>query len=262
LDRKKRQFGAALIDIFVPSAYLFAGVILVYLLNHAIAGIKYAGSYDAAFEKADLLLFRTNVSALSQSMIRYLPTSFFAAMELAYFSLFGQVGAAIAITGLLTGRQYAGRYVRTLLTAYVIALVCFFFWPTIGPFSIYSPQERSHLQSLATYSTQEAILLKADLLDEHKLIPEVAKVNLVDYYIGFPSMHVAMPIIAIWFLRRWRNIAVILIIFDVLLLVSIVALQWHYLVDLVGGVLAAALAILVNGEFGARTSLASGLVAD
>jgi hypothetical protein len=71
-----------------------------------------------------------------------------------------------------------------------------------------------------------------------------------------------MPIIAIWFLRRWRNIAVILIIFDVLLIVSIVALQWHYLVDLVGGVLVAGLAILVNREFGSRSGSATDLIAN
>jgi hypothetical protein len=256
-ERKKEQFVASLTDIFLPSAYLFVGVVLVYLLNHAIAGIRYAGSDDAAFEKLDLLLFRINVFSLAQAMVRHLPPLFFRVMELVYFSLFGQIGGAIVITALLTGRQYAIRYVRTLLTAYLVALVCFFFWPTIGPFSIYSPQERSYLRALPTYSTQEAILLKADLLHEHKLIPEVANVNLIDYYIGFPSMHVAMPLIAVWFLRKWRNIALILIAFDVLLLVSIVALQWHYLSDLAGGVLVAGLAIAINREFGSSTSLAT-----
>ena len=84
---------------------------------------------------------------------------------------------------------------------------------------------------------------------EHNLIPQVATVNLVDYYIGFPSMHVAMPLIAVWFLRKWRKITVILIGFDVLLLISIVALQWHYLVDLAGGLLVAGLAIFINRRF-------------
>ena len=252
LDRRKQHFGVSLLDVFVPAVYLFIGVLLVYMLNHVIAGIKFAGLNDGEFEKADLILFRTNVAALSHWMAAHFPESFFGVMEMVYSTLYAQIGAAIVITALLAGRRYALLYVRTLVTAYLIALVCFYLWPTMGAFFLYSPAERHYLLSLPTYWTQEAIVAKAQLLKAHNLIPEVATVNLADYYIGFPSMHIAMPLIAIWFLRKWRGVAVILLCFDVLLVISIVALQWHYLVDIVGGALVAGLAILINRKFDAH----------
>ena len=246
LDRKKQQFGGSVLDILLPAAYLFAGVLLVYLLNHAIAGIKFAGSYDPAFEKADQILFRTSVSKLSHFMTLHLSRWGLPLLEFVYMSLYPQIGAAIILIALLGGRQYAMRYIGTLVVAYALAVATFLVWPTMGPFAIYSPGERSYLVSFSTYLTQEGIVSKAYLLHARNLIPEVRTTNLADYYIGFPSMHVALPAIAIWFLRKWKKLAFLLVLFDVLLLISIVALQWHYLIDLVGGVLAAALAIAIN----------------
>jgi hypothetical protein len=246
LDRRKLQFGTSVLDIVYPAAYLFVGVLLVYLLNHAIAGIKFAGSYDPAFEKADQVLFHVSVSRLSHAIALYFPRSCLFVLEMVYFSLFAQIGAAIILTALLGGRRYATRYVGTLIIAYAIALAFFLLWPSIGPFSIYAKAERSYLLSFSTYVTQQGIVSKAYLLHARHLIPEVKTVNLSDYYIGFPSMHVALPAVALWFLRKWKRVALLLVWFDALLLISIVALQWHYLVDLLGGVLAAMLAIGVN----------------
>ena len=243
LDRTGTKFGAVVVDVLAPAAYLFIGVLLIYLLNHAIAGMKFAGSCDTAFERADQLIFRTSVSAVSAWIATRVSPSSWELMEMVYFSLFGQVGGAIIIAAIKWGRPYAMRYVGTLMTAYVIALICFFFWPSIGPFSIYPASTRVHLLSLPTYWTQEAIRAKASMLSFHKLTPAVITVNLADYYIGFPSMHIALPVIALWFLRRSRRMALLLFGFDVLLLISIIALQWHYLVDLAAGLIVGALAI-------------------
>lgn len=246
MEREQSRFGAVVLDILAPSAYLFLGVLLVYLLNHAIAGIRFAGSYDKLFERADHVVFHSSVSAASHWMIGHLPTRFFSSMEIVYFSLFGQVGAVIIIAAIKWGRSHAMRYVVTLLIAYAMALACFFLWPSIGPFSIYSASGRAYLRSLPTYWTQQAILSKALLLNAHKLIPAVITVNLADYYIGFPSMHIALPAIAIWFVRKWRRVALVLLGFDALLVLSIIALQWHYFVDLAGGLAVAVIAIFID----------------
>jgi membrane-associated phospholipid phosphatase len=50
-----------------------------------------------------------------------------------------------------------------------------------------------------------------------------------------------------WFLRRWRRIVVVLAAYDVLLLVAIFLLEMHYVVDVLAGVLVAALAIAISG---------------
>jgi len=246
LERRKHQFGTALLDVVVPSAYLFVGVLGVYLLNHAIAGIKFAGTYDRAFNRADVFLFGTTASAASHWMATHLSKSFFSLMESVYRTLYGQIGAAIAITALFARRAYAMRYVRTLLSAYCLALVLFFLWPTIGPFAIRDAPPSDYTSFSSTYWMQETIVLKARLLWAHSLMPAVTTLDLADYYIGFPSMHVAIPLMTIWFLRKWRRIAFILLAFDFVMVVSIIALDWHYFVDMFGGVLVAALAIFVT----------------
>lgn len=246
LDRRKQHFGSALFDVAVPSAYLFVGVLGVYLLNHAIAGMRFAGTYDQSFNRADLLLFGTTASTVSGWMAEHLPKAFFVLMEFVYRTLYAQIGAAIAITALFASREYSLRYVRTLLVAYGLATAVFFFWPTIGPFAIRDTPVSHSTFFLSTYGMQQTIALKARLLWSHSLMPAVTTVDLADYYIGFPSMHISMSLIAIWFLRRWRRMAFILLGFNTVMLVSIVALEWHYFVDLFGGAVVAVIAIFIT----------------
>jgi hypothetical protein len=137
------------------------------------------------------------------------------------------------------------RYVGILTTGYAMALAIFYFLPTIGPFILQPSPDFPN--SLNTVLTQRIIFTKAQLLSRHQLaIPEILQVNLVDYYIGFPSMHIAMPLIAIWFLRRWRRVALLVAVFDLFLVMAIVLLEWHYFLDLAGGVAIALAAIALN----------------
>ena len=244
LERRKAEFQGALFDIFLPSMYFFCGILLVYSLNHIIAGSEYAGAYDEKFNRADFLLFGTTASAVSGWMVAHLAASFFRAMEFIYRSLYAEIGSAIVITAVFAGKDYARRYVRTIFISYSLALLAFAFWPTLGPFSTRTDRSSESASFPSTNQAQEAIMLKARLLWAHNHAAEVETVNLADYYIGFPSMHIAMPLIAIWFLRKWRRIALILLAFDAVMLVSIIALEWHYFVDLLGGVMVAIVSIL------------------
>ncbi len=253
LDRQPHEFATHLRAVFVPSFYLFCGVMLVFSYNHAIAGMKFVGAYDLFFNRLDVAMFRTTVPSIAHAALVSLPLWCFRILEFAYYSLYGQIGAAVAITALAGGQRYSIRYVGTLLTGYYIALFIFYLWPSIGPFSICPTHVADYPHSLPTYWTQETILVKARLLWAHNLLPDIRPVNLADYYIAFPCMHIALPLIAIWFLRRWRKIAITLLIFNVLLVASIVLLEWHYLVDLLAGPIVAWLAIWCD-ELGLRRS--------
>jgi membrane-associated phospholipid phosphatase len=60
-------------------------------------------------------------------------------------------------------------------------------------------------------------------------------------------MHVAQPMIVLWFLRRWRRIALSLAIYDVGLIAAILLLEQHYVVDILAGFLVAGVAIVITG---------------
>jgi PAP2 superfamily len=249
LDRDPEVFGRRLLSIFAPALYLFIGIVIVFSFNHAIAGMKWAGSYDQFFNGVDLAIFRTSVSGLAHAALHLLPPWSYKVFEVAYYSLYGQIGATLILTALLSGRAFSIRYVGALLVGYYIALLIFFLWPTIGPFAICKIHISDYPNSLPTFWTQESILAKARLLWLHNPVPEAYRVDVADYYIGFPCMHVALPLISIWFLRKWRRVIMILAAFDVLLVVSILLLEWHYIIDLFAGVLVAALAVAAEASF-------------
>ena len=58
-------------------------------------------------------------------------------------------------------------------------------------------------------------------------------------------MHIAQPLIVVWYLRCHKRIALCLVAYDAVMAVAICLLEWHYFVDLLGGAIVAALAIVI-----------------
>ncbi len=126
-----------------------------------------------------------------------------------------------------------------LLVAYVLSTVCFTIWPSAGPFSLCTDHLAYFPQQSITFRQQQFALASAAALwhrQAHFASPEM-------YFISFPAMHVTIPMIVTWFLRQWKRVAVILFVYTVLLVQAILILEWHYFVDIVGGLCVAALAI-------------------
>jgi hypothetical protein len=236
-----RQWGWS---VFVPAAYFFVGLLLIFCFSDVIATLRFFGGYDSTFNRLDTFLFHgITVSHVCRAAARQLPLWLFRFLEFVYYNLFAQVGAALLISALYTGKREALRLVGTLLTAYYLALIVCWFLPNVGPFYSHGQFISALPRSLATYKVQESLCRRAMALWVHKAVHGVT----ADYYIGFPSMHVALSIIALWFFRPWKRIVAVLLVCDVLLLAAVVLLEWHYFVDLLGGVLVAGLAIaMVN----------------
>jgi hypothetical protein len=224
----------------IPGAYLFVGLVLVFAYNDVVAAARFTGAYDAFLWKMDSwLLLKSSVAEISQYMARLSP-SWLGWSELIYYRMFPQIGAGLIITGLYSGEKQALRFVGTILTAYFLALFIFAMLPSMGPFYLSPlPAPESF-----TASMQRSFLAKANALWQHKPIQLID----TDYYIAFPCMHVAQPLIVLWFLRRWRRMAGVLLIFDLLMVPSILFLEWHYAVDLLAGALVAAVAIFLNPD--------------
>jgi hypothetical protein len=135
--------------------------------------------------------------------------------------------------------------VGTILTAYYLALILFFLWPSQGPYYLCPQHFLDFPISLKAYAIQKASIANSQALWNHSRIRQIS----TDYYIAFPCMHIAQPLIAMWFLRRWRRMVIALAAYDALLLVAIVLLEWHYIVDVLAGILAAGVAIaMVEGH--------------
>jgi hypothetical protein len=244
---KHASLASPISAVMLPGAYLFAGLVLVFAYNNIIVSVRSYGLYDATFNHIDsLLLGGATVSSIAHQAARILPVGALKFLEFVYFGMFSQIGAGIILTGLTQGRSRALKLVGALLTAYSLALVCFYIWPSHGPYYSCPHHFAEFPRQLRAYATQMTLLARARSVWAGRGIPSIG----TDYYIAFPCMHIAQPLIVMWFLRRWRRVLAALSIVNVMLVASIVLLEWHYLVDLLGGVVVAALAILfVNRGF-------------
>lgn len=228
------------LSVLLPALYLFAGFLLVFAYNDIIVSVRFYGATDVAFNAMDKWLLRgTSVSDLCHWAVRRFPVSFFHFLEFIYFGMFPQIGAALILSGIYSGKKCALRFVGTILTAYYLALILFFLWPSQGPYYLCSAHFLEFPDSLKAYSVQKASITNAQALWNHARITRISAA----YYIAFPCMHIAQPLVVMWFLRRWKRMLAVLAGYDVLLLVAIVLLEWHYVVDILGGVLVAGCAI-------------------
>lgn len=229
-----------------PACYLFAGFLLIFAYNDIILSLRFYGAADATFSAMDKwLLHGASVSTLCHWAVHIFPVSVFSFLELIYFGMFAQIGAALLLTSLYYGKSRGLRFVGTILTAYYLALVLFYLWPSQGPYYLCTVHFSEFPNMLRTYAIQKQSILNSQALWNHAPLRRIS----TDYYIAFPCMHVVQPLIALWFLRRWKRIATVLAAYDVLLVAAILLLEWHYAVDLIGGVLVAMAAIaLVDGR--------------
>jgi hypothetical protein len=237
---KSKGLKQALIAVFVPSAYLFFGFLLVLAYNCAIDSARFNFATDPALAAIDRwLLHGHSVWDLTRWALQTLPLSFFQFLEFIYFGMFPQIGATIILVALCEGRARALQFVGTILMSYYLALVIFYLWPAQGPYYL-SPVELP--ASLKSYTIQRTLIPHALALWHHQPISRIS----TDYFIAFPCMHIVQPLIVLWFLRPWRRVVIALAAYDVLIVIAVIVLEMHYVIDVLVGLLVAAVAVTIT----------------
>lgn len=218
--------------IFIPATYLFVMFFLVFSYNDIIASLRFNGSADLALNNIDSWILRgLTVSSLAAGI----PLGMSKAMEVIYFSMFSQMGACLILLALRCGRKISMRFISTIVTAYYIALIAFYFIPATGPYYLSAMNHDGNYIGLG----QRAFVQMLNALRSHQRPPIIG----TDYFIALPCLHVTQPLIALWFIRRWKRVLVSLSVYCCVLFPSIVLLEQHYVIDLVGGVAVAIISI-------------------
>jgi hypothetical protein len=234
-----RHAAAAIVP---PAAYFFFGFLMVLAYNCAIVSARFNFANDPALAAIDRwLLHGHSVGDIAHWAVHVFPLSFFRFLEFIYFGMFPQIGAAMILVALCVGRHRALQLVGTLLMSYYLALAVFYLWPSQGPYYLCPNHFSRFPASLQAYTIQKTLISDAMARWHHELLTRIP----TDYFIGLPCMHVAQPLIVIWFLRRWRRIVIALAAYDVLLVAAIIMLEWHYIIDIIAGVFVAAMAIVI-----------------
>jgi len=231
-SRAKESPRNALMALFVPSAYFFLMFILVFSYNDVIAVLRFNGSADVTLNRIDSwILGGETVSALAH----HVPLLTSKIMEGIYFLMFSQIGACLILLALRCGRDMSMRFIATIATAYYFALVLFYLVPATGPYYL---SAMAHDGNYIGLGQRAFVQMLNSMRDRHSL-----QIIGTDYFVALPCLHVTQPIIAIWFVRKWRTIAIVLSAYCLALFPSIVLLEQHYVVDLIGGAIVAVIAI-------------------
>jgi hypothetical protein len=202
-----------------------------------------------------ILLLGSSVSEIAHIVMGQLPVFFYRILEGIYFGMFAQLGAGIFLIAAAYGKRRSLAYVGTLLTAYYLALLVFFVWPAGAPVAACENHFSRFPESTALYNVQRADVDKPRLLFSRTATPAID----TDYYIPLPCMHITLPLIMLWFVRKWRRMFAVLLVYDAMLFVSILLLEQHYLIDLIAGVIAAAVAIALVQVPGKETGASPAL---
>lgn len=229
----------------LPAAiYFIAGFVLVFTYNEVIVSRRFYGAEDDALNRLDLRLFGTTVSAVAHRAAALLGSGGFDVIEALYYGMFAQLGATIVICGLGSGPRHAVRFVGAIMLAQALALTTFYLWPSHGPYySCAGHFERWPFHS-NTLAWQKEALAAAQRLWERRPRPLLELL----YFVSFPCMHIAQPLISLWFLRRYRRMVAVLGAYDLLLIPAILLLEWHYFLDIFGGIAVAAAVVWVVYE--------------
>jgi len=237
---KTPQRRQKLIGLLTPAIYLFIGFLLVFAYNDIIVSVRFYGAADSSFNAIDTWLLRgSSVSHICHWALQVFPISVFKFLEFIYYGMFPQVGAGLLITTLYFGKQRGLQFVGAILTAYYLALLLFYIWPSQGPYYLCPAHFSLFPNALQTFAVQKTLLANSQRLWNHIPIHHIS----TDYYIAFPCMHIAQPLIVMWFLRRWKRMVLVLAAFDLVLVIAILFLEWHYVVDILASFPLAALAI-------------------
>jgi len=243
LELRERQAVRRASAIFAPAAYLFFGFLMVLAYNSAIVSARYNFAYDPTLAAVDrVLLLGHSVSEIAHWAVGVLPLHFFRALEFIYFGMFPQIGAAMILLALCEGKKRALQFVGTILISYYFALALFYLWPSQGPYYLCAEHFSRFAATLQAYHIQKALIAHALARWHHEPLARIS----TDYFIGLPCMHVAQPLVVLWFVRRWRRMAIALAAYDLILVAAVVLLEWHYVADIIAGIFVAALAIAIT----------------
>jgi hypothetical protein len=226
--------------VFLPAAYLFIGLIVAFSYNDIIAAMKFNFKADAQLNRVDAwLMHGLTVSHLAHLTAAHVPLRTFDTMTVIYFLLLPALGSTLVFLALQAGAGRAMQFVGALMTSYVIVVGCFFLVPAVGPFVICSDHFTVFPRTMNMYAGHhEYIEILKGYIAGHR--PDVLSPH---YFAALPCMHIVQPLIALWFLRPWKRLAVLFVIFSIALIPCILLLEQHYVIDLIAAIPLLALAI-------------------
>ncbi len=237
-------YGRMVFPRAVRTTRLIEAVFIVVVLGLSLACLSYLGAMvDLPLRDPEMTWidrhFGFDWLAMMQALDRR--PLVLAVLDGAYATFTSQLIGTVLVLILAGRTRELDRFFITFVCASVMAEIASVLVPTLGPMSAAATQaDFAHLPTLGR-TTAEIVLRLRD--GDLRVIDLAA----IDGIISFPSLHAAVSVIVPFSLRWNRPLFWPIAMLDAVMLVSAVPSGNHYLVDVIGGVGVAALAILCSG---------------
>lgn len=158
----------------------------------------------------------------------------------AYFLFFHHIALTALFLFAQGDRREQWRYVASLSLCYLLGGVSYYLFPAYGP-AFYDPEKFAYLHDSApfTLSIQQLLADATNAAAAGKL----ERIETFAFIACMPSLHMAHESLMLFFARRSLPMSVFSAFFWLSSIVAVLVLGWHYLFDVAGGMLLAALVI-------------------
>ena len=139
------------------------------------------------------------------------------------------------------------RYVLSLTTCYLIGALSYHIFPAVGP-AYYSPSHFSYLRQHAEYTVFiQDLLFKSTEGAKHGTLQFI---ETYAFIACMPSLHMAHESVMLYFSRSSIPMLVFSGVFWAASLVAVLVLGWHYLFDVIAGVVLAIFVVMIASKAG------------
>lgn len=153
-------------------------------------------------------------------------------LKISYSIMITQVFAAPLVLALLQQQRRFDVFINVCLITSIIGYVFYYFFPTAGPADTLS----------SVYFTQAMAEIPIRFYDVQHYIPNN---HIAGGIIALPSFHVIWAICVAYSFKNYKMIFYPLLAWNTLAIIATIALGWHYLIDVIVGILLATFAIMV-----------------
>ncbi len=149
-----------------------------------------------------------------------------------YDTWFFQIVLTPMLLALFNDINEIDRYFVATFASLLIGATIYYFWPTIAPAGI--------LESPYFLQSQHELVMRFNQVHQHLPVTVFG-----GGMIAFPSFHIINSLLVTYAWRRRWYIFIPLLILNISVVFSTMALGYHYLIDVIGGVILAAVSILL-----------------
>lgn len=218
---------------------LFAAFVSIELGFCVISNLNYMALQQVITRLKDASLYRLDLAIYSFCFGRPMDYSgifplmnskiLFDLFQNAYLILW--LGAFLVFFIISFKKESVSNFLYALLGCYLIGLLIFLVYPTVGPCIYYPESLRVEYQQTMAYTAMQAMAK-----GYHSVKQQSPKYNELGYFVAFPSLHVAVAVVIQYFLRNSEIHFWIFLPISLAVIVSIFYLGFHYFIDAPAGV--------------------------